>query len=416
MQRFLNGEPVSAVPPSAAYRLRKFLRKNRRPVAVVVIVFLALLAGVIGTAAGLWRADAERARAVTAEGNERAERWKADAARRAAERAAAGLQIDVNLAECRRDSRTGLLRLSRTLKSLPTDCRDYREFLTAAVLAAGQSYAPLLAPITHDGQGLDRHQLSPDTRTLITLGVNGTARLWDTWSGRQLAFLRRGSERLVDCGLSTDGATAYTADKDGNVRFWAAPGGTYLAETGRRSDRKPIVPADRDRRIAVSDQGRDGGGIEIAGNRGLFQWAGPDNRADNGPVELWDVTAGRRIVQFDRQGHDFARWTFLAGGRWVAAIEDRATAVVFSSDDGRPLARLAHNLGPKQAVTQVYSPTGRRLITYVEEAEVPAVVPAGTTRTLAPGRSGRGSSYRGGRTGGTRWCPPPATSTTSTTR
>ncbi len=67
VQRFLNGEPVSAVPPSAAYRLRKFLRKNRRPVAVVVIVFLALLAGVIGTALGLVEARKQRNAALQAE-------------------------------------------------------------------------------------------------------------------------------------------------------------------------------------------------------------------------------------------------------------------------------------------------------------------------------------------------------------
>src|SRR4029078_11012886 len=32
VQRHLAGKPVQAVPPSAGYRLRKFLRKNRAPV------------------------------------------------------------------------------------------------------------------------------------------------------------------------------------------------------------------------------------------------------------------------------------------------------------------------------------------------------------------------------------------------
>jgi len=33
MQRYLNDEPVQACPPSAGYRLRKFARRNKRPVA-----------------------------------------------------------------------------------------------------------------------------------------------------------------------------------------------------------------------------------------------------------------------------------------------------------------------------------------------------------------------------------------------
>ncbi len=371
VQRYLAHEPVEARPPSAGYRVRKFVRRNRGPVLAGALLVLALAAGVVGTSVGLVRADAERVRAVTAEGNERAERQKADEQRQAAERAAAGLQIDLDLAECRRDSRTGVLRLVRTLKKLPPDCREYREFLTVAVLAAGQRYAPLLPPITHDGHGLDRHQLSPDARTLVTLGDDGTARLWDTWSGRQLALLRRGSERVVGCGFGADGATAYTVGDDGNVRFWAAPGGAYRAETGRRPDRNRVVPADRDSLAVQSDRGGEGGGVQIAGNRALVRWTGPGDRVENGPVELWDVAAGRQVARLDRPGHEFGRWALLAGGRWIAAVEDRATVVVFSPDDGRRVARLAHGLGPKQAVTGVFSPTGRRLITCVEDVPRP---------------------------------------------
>ncbi|HVK07319.1 MAG TPA: hypothetical protein VM597_00945, partial [Gemmataceae bacterium] len=75
--RHLAFEPVLAAPPGRAYRLRKFVRKNRAAVAAVGLVMLALVAGVIGTTIGLieaWRqkrlaeaewvrAEAERARA-----------------------------------------------------------------------------------------------------------------------------------------------------------------------------------------------------------------------------------------------------------------------------------------------------------------------------------------------------------------
>ena len=61
VQRYLNDEPVQACPPSAAYRFRKFARRNKRILATVGFVALAL---VLGTAVSVWQAI----RATDAEG------------------------------------------------------------------------------------------------------------------------------------------------------------------------------------------------------------------------------------------------------------------------------------------------------------------------------------------------------------
>ncbi|MBX3399647.1 MAG: protein kinase [Gemmataceae bacterium] len=61
IERFLNHEPVQAGPPSATYRLRKFVRRNRSQVFAASLVFLALVAGVVGTTLGLIRAETARA-------------------------------------------------------------------------------------------------------------------------------------------------------------------------------------------------------------------------------------------------------------------------------------------------------------------------------------------------------------------
>src|SRR5262249_8615942 len=45
VQRYLADEPVLACPPSAAYRLRKFVRRNRGPVATAVALAVSLVAG-----------------------------------------------------------------------------------------------------------------------------------------------------------------------------------------------------------------------------------------------------------------------------------------------------------------------------------------------------------------------------------
>jgi eukaryotic-like serine/threonine-protein kinase len=86
IERFLNHEPVTAGPPSAAYRLRKFVRRNRPQMVAGSLVLLALVLGMIGTTVGLVYANERR---------EEAERARADEAtqRIAAEKALAALEL-----------------------------------------------------------------------------------------------------------------------------------------------------------------------------------------------------------------------------------------------------------------------------------------------------------------------------------
>ena len=76
VQRYLNDEQVEACPPSAGYRLRKFVRRNRGALATASVIVVALAAA---TAVSTWQAavaqdalhqaEADRDRAKTAEGN-----------------------------------------------------------------------------------------------------------------------------------------------------------------------------------------------------------------------------------------------------------------------------------------------------------------------------------------------------------
>jgi serine/threonine protein kinase len=363
VQRFLNGEPVSAVPPSASYRLRKFLRKHRRSVALVVIVFLALLAGAIGTSVGLVEARKQQSAALRAEAD-------ADQRRRQVERNAASLQLDLDLKEIEDDSRLGLLRLARTLKGLPDDLQELREFATMGVLAVGQRYVPLLPPITHDGHDVSYQQLSPDARTLLTLGVDQTARLWDTANAQQIAVLRRGNERVVVCALSPNGRTAVTYADDGISRFWEVPDGVFRAETERRPDLYSNEALSRsDNRLdQIIDDVLKPGLSNIRLLTRIYSPSEESSRSRHAPYELWDTNTGRLIARLDRPDVELDNFQFAAEGRWLAAVEDRSTVVVFSSEDGQEIARLPHPaLGAEDLGPYILDPPTRRwVVTRVE--------------------------------------------------
>jgi serine/threonine protein kinase len=60
VQHYLSNEPVVACPPSAGYRLRKFVRRNKGPVLAAGFVLLTLVVGIIGTTLGLIEAGRQR--------------------------------------------------------------------------------------------------------------------------------------------------------------------------------------------------------------------------------------------------------------------------------------------------------------------------------------------------------------------
>ncbi len=60
LRRHLGGQPVEAAPPSVGYRVRKFVRRNRGPVAAAGLVGVALIVGAAGTSVGFLRAASER--------------------------------------------------------------------------------------------------------------------------------------------------------------------------------------------------------------------------------------------------------------------------------------------------------------------------------------------------------------------
>ena len=105
VERYLRGEAVEACPPSASYRLRKFVRQHRTGAAAAAAVAAALLLGVAGTTGALLRARAAQHRAEAAEKDARD--GKAAAEREAARATSANEIFNDILAAANPDSPAG---------------------------------------------------------------------------------------------------------------------------------------------------------------------------------------------------------------------------------------------------------------------------------------------------------------------
>ena len=111
LDRYLNDLPVEATPPSRAYQVRKYVRRNRGILAAVAAVFLALIGGLIATSvSATWamtqkrQADAARSRAEMQQQRALKALERAEVGERAARRAAtaAGASLLLPESEARR--------------------------------------------------------------------------------------------------------------------------------------------------------------------------------------------------------------------------------------------------------------------------------------------------------------------------
>ena len=312
IRRFLADEPVTAVAPSAAYRFRKFARRNRAVLGVAAVITLLLVAGV---AVSTWQAvratRAEQFARETANSEQAARIAEADQ-RQSAESNAHQSRLnlyaaDMNLAHAAvRASNIG--RAARLLdrhipKEGEEDLRHWEWRYLWRLIQGDELYA--LPPFDSDVFNIDH---SPDGRHLAIALFDGRLLIWDLKRNRQVKALAPASGQLAKCLYSPDGTTllAYH-NRGGGVRRWDA---RTLVEKSPLAVREPL---DRGwiRDLSVSDDGK------FVAAFGAWR----DTKAGKyvGRVIVWDGETGDPL------------WTR------PGAVTKYHTAVVSFTPDGRKL-------------------------------------------------------------------------------
>ncbi len=234
LNRYLEGEAVQAGPPSAGYRLGKFLRRNKGPVIGVAAVIAALVLGIIGTGIGLvWaNAEAEIARKAEQEQTRLAieasqERDEAQAARLEAEDARRTIEYNsyvanVQMAQASLEMRL-FERVPERLEAAPPQYRGWEW----SWLDARRDVS--LAELTGHTGWVTSASFSPDGARIVTASDDNTARVWDAATGESLAELTGHTDGVTSASFSPDGARIVTAS-DYTARVWDAATGETLAE------------------------------------------------------------------------------------------------------------------------------------------------------------------------------------------
>ena len=81
VERYLDNQPITARPPSAAYQFRKYAQRHKGVFAASITACVLLILGVIGTSFGLWKAKLREREAVLAKNVSEAAQRDAESAR-----------------------------------------------------------------------------------------------------------------------------------------------------------------------------------------------------------------------------------------------------------------------------------------------------------------------------------------------
>jgi len=220
LKRHLDNEPVTARPPSATYKLRKFVRRNRSLVMSAAALLLVLCLGLLGTSLGLLRASREAGRAQLAERDATGQRDVAVAAGESEARAREETQELLYTSDMERaqhaweENNVGLvLELLERHKDRkrPGDFEWYylwrlckRSLLTPTIT----NNSPALAVA-----------LSPDGKTLACGGMDGSVALINT-STLHTRKLGAHASQVHCVAFSPDGTILASGSGDDTVRLW----------------------------------------------------------------------------------------------------------------------------------------------------------------------------------------------------
>jgi WD40 repeat protein/serine/threonine protein kinase len=219
IRRYLSDQPITARPTTTFYQLRKFARRNKALVAGVLVAFVALAGGIVGTTSQAIRVTRERNRALEAEQLAEQRRETAELRRKAAEFQAYAANIAAAHAALQADD---VATARQRLELAPARLRN----LEWRYLAAGLDMSLMT---------LDQHEdrvwavaFGADGEWLASASVDGTIKLWDVATGQVWRTLRAGDVQVQSIAAGPDGLRVVAGTSKGTIQVWDADTGEEL--------------------------------------------------------------------------------------------------------------------------------------------------------------------------------------------
>ncbi len=279
LQRWRDNKPIKAKPPSPLYLSAKFARRHRTPLLTTILVVGFIITGVVIAFRQLQAELYTRSTAV-------------------AERELT-VTTDVSSAE-------------RLLEAAPKELRGWEWYYLKSQLDGPR------APLSGHERGLWMAEISPDGSKIATASIDGTARIWDAETGRELLVL--------DASRTGDDVI----------------GGLFGGKDPKPNPVKCVTFSPDGRYVATGSLSIDLG----------FQ--------DRGIITIWDLKDGQSIARFDDHAGIVMALDYSPNGQYLASTSmHELTLVLRRADTGEVIQTMTGHGSQIQSIH--YSPDGRSI-------------------------------------------------------
>jgi WD40 repeat protein len=230
---------------------------------------------------------------------------------------------------------------------------------------------------------------SRNGKLVVTAGVDRTARIWDVASGRSLHTLGRSRRVRSDpfvahataytAAFSPDGKLVVASSRHGTARIWDTASGRSLhALSGRTGPAQTVafsptgnlvvttVSFDLTARIWDTASGRSL--HTLSGHTGSVYTAvfSPDGKlvvtaSDDHTARIWDAASGRSLHTLSGHTKSVYSAAFSPDGKLVVTASEDRTARIWEVASGRSLYTFVGHTGGVSSAA--FSPDGRRVVT-----------------------------------------------------
>ncbi len=250
-------------------------------------------------------------------------------------------------------------------------------FGTEAIVRDAQTGACLLRINGHPSSGTQCARFSPDGRQIVTGSWDGTARLWDSCTGKLLSEFKGHGKYVHSVAFSPDGKRIITGSWDKTIRVWEARTGASLLELRGHGgpvwgvtfspDGTLIASASGDGTVRLWDGRSRSEGVDL--EEDTFWYPQVSFSPDGGKViyslasmvKIRDARTGAVLIELKGHTADVTHASFSHDGTKVITGSEDTTARIWDASTGSLLAELKGHTGSVRDAE--FSPAGSKVVT-----------------------------------------------------